>query len=313
MDNPYTPDPNGQGGQQQAPQDPARYPKYYQPQQPVEPTYSDPGQPAPENGYDPARYVNQSAQPPYQGYAQGYQDPAASWQPGQEYQHQAPGYQQPASGYDQQNAYQQQVPPNYAQGPAQPKRQGSDELQLILQETLGWIKTFFSQDYTDSVVQAKNSERPFAWALIFVLYFILYPISQLFSVLRFNFGIGYNAGVWAFGLLQAVLVFGILAGVFMLSQVIFKEFKDWWRPVNAAAVCMLPRLLLLPLNIIFGLFNVGIFTELNGILNTAALIVTIILMLRFMSHNEEKKAAKWITTGMVVLYYVLLGGVGRIG
>ncbi len=201
----------------------------------------------------------------------------------------------------------------YSKGPQQPKREVNEELNSIVRENVSWLKAFFSPDYTESVALAKNSNVQFAWALVFVVHFILFPLSQLFLLNRYTVGIGANAGIWAFGLLQSVLNFGILAGVLLLSQVIFKEFRDWWRPLNAAAVCMIPRTIILPLNILFGLLGVGIFNELNAILVIVAGIMTIILMLRFMQHNKEKRAAVWIFTALVTLYFVLLSGILRIG
>ncbi len=242
-----------------------------------------------------------------QGYnQQGYDQPYDSQYGAQSYGDQAP---QPYGT----QAHAPQPGGAYQQGPAKPNRQVNDEINQIVKETMAWLKSFFSADYTDSVLLAKRSNGQYAWAIIFLAYFILFPLAQLFSRMAIGAGAGagYHVANWAFGILQSVLDFGVLAGVLLLSQVILGEFKEWWSPINAAAVCMLPRIIILPLNILFGAINVGLFNELLGVLAVAVTVMTVFLMRRFMT-EKAGKATTWISTAMIVLYFVLRSGILRI-
>ncbi len=241
------------------------------------------------------------------GYPDDYRVPSSDrYDPEYDPEYEEPYYKDESQGAE------QNYTDGYRKGPSKPNRQVNDEINQIVQETLVWLKSFFSADYTDSVLLAKKSHGQYAWALLFLVYFILFPLSQLFGSLRLDLGAGANVATWAFGILQSVLDFGVMTGVLLLAQVVFNEFSDWWRPVNAAAVCLLPRILLMPFSILFGALNIVFFNELLAILATIVTVMTILLMRRFMTENPGSKSRTWIVTVLIVLYLVLRSGIMRI-
>lgn len=219
------------------------------------------------------------------------------------------GQQNFQQGNNKQNQYQQNIP-------QRPKKQSDFNINGIVQETTAWIKAFFSPDYTESMVLAKKSNNSFGWGLIFLVYFLLNPIVALLSGLFRGSFYEFIAGLVSFLLafLVAILVFAIQAGVLTLSQVIFKEYdsKRWFEAFNGSAVCLIPRIIALPVTMLLSAIPFSLFREISSAINIVAAICTYGLLYRFMAHNKDKKNAKWIITLLIALYVLLTGFGSRI-
>lgn len=294
MNNPNQPNDNYQQPQQNGYQQPASDPRGREPQQ----------QPYAQQPYPQQPY----AQQPYQ--QQAYQEhPADPYRDGS-YQ------QQPYA--DNQGQFDNRQPAGgpYPAGPAKPARPVDTEVKTMIDENIEWLKGFFKPNYTEVVDMAKASKNQFSWAVVLLAYFLLLPICS--SILKLRFGGGFLAGalegflVLIRGNLAAIAVFVVIAGILTLSQLIFKEYDKWYSPLNAAAVIMIPRVLFVPVSMVLRLINVGVFYELNSIIYAAVTTITIFLILKFMYHNKDKKNGIWIMSGMLALYFVLVGFSERI-
>lgn len=286
MNTPNRPNDNYQPGPQQAYDQP--YPQ--QPGQPVPPAAGPGPYPQPPHG-----------QPPYGQPGPGPQGPGPQGP-------QAQPYQQPVGAPPPQGHYQQ--------GPAKPEHKVDTEINSMFKETIEWVKAFFTPDYTKAIDKARESNNQFSWAVVLVAYFLLLPFFETFVYIRIGIGfrLGFLSGFLGLvrGNLAAIAVFVILAGILTLSQIIFKEYKDWYRPLNCAAVVMIPRLIFLPVSAILRIIGFSFFLEIERILAAGIQAITIFVFLKFMYHNKDKKNAVWIMTGLLALAFVLLNFSQRI-
>lgn len=274
--------------------------------------YPQQGQPggAPPEGF-PGQPPYQQAPP--QNFAQTpYGQPPHGQPPQQPYPPQQPPYapqQGPAGGPPPQGV-------NYAKGPARPQHKSDTEVKSMFAETWDWVKGIFSPDFTKVVDKAKKTDNQFTWAVVLLVYFLLLPFFKTFNYLRWGGGFarGFLSGflVLIRGNLTALVVFIVVAGVLTLSLAIFKDYDKWYRPLNAAAAILIPRVLFLPVSSLLSLIGVSVIDEFVTILSACIKAITIFMFLKFLYPYKDKKNAVWTMTGMLALVFVLLNFAWRI-